>query len=102
MSKLLSVENISYEIQTPEKQFELSPFLKSRHPEKESRKELLSNISFSIEERKIAGIAGESGALKTTLAKIIAGIIKPSSGSIKFNLSVNPKLSGANPIQILF
>jgi ABC-type dipeptide/oligopeptide/nickel transport system ATPase subunit len=57
---------------------------------------ILSNISFNIPIGKILGIIGESGAGKTTLAKIIAGIISPSAGSINYNSF------SINNVQILF
>lgn len=43
----------------------------------------LTNISFNIKERAIYGIAGANGAGKTTLIKILAGLLKPSNGSLK-------------------
>lgn len=44
---------------------------------------ILSNITFKVNTGEVLLIAGASGAGKTTLVKIIAGIIKPSSGTIK-------------------
>lgn len=45
--------------------------------------EVLKNISLSISEGDYFGIIGSNGAGKTTLLKIILGILKPSSGSVK-------------------
>lgn len=61
-----------------------------------SKKTILSSISFSITKSDIVGIIGESGAGKTTIGKIVAGIIKASSGIINYN-SIS-----LNEIQILF
>ena len=46
----------------------------------------VNNISLNIEEKKpiIRAIAGESGSGKTTLARMLLGLIKPTSGEIKF------------------
>ncbi len=44
-------------------------------------KEILHDVSFTVDERFVA-ITGPNGGGKSTLAKIIAGIIKPTSGQI--------------------
>ena len=46
-----------------------------------TRKEILKNISLKIDDRFVA-ITGPNGGGKSTLAKIIAGINKPTSGKI--------------------
>jgi ABC-2 type transport system ATP-binding protein len=47
------------------------------------RKNILDELSFSIEENKITGLIGRNGVGKTTLLKIIAGFIKETSGQVK-------------------
>lgn len=47
------------------------------------RKNVLDQISFSIEENKITGLIGRNGVGKTTLLKILAGFIKETSGEVK-------------------
>lgn len=42
----------------------------------------LDNVSFSCEKGLICGIIGHNGAGKTTLLKILAGLIKPTSGEL--------------------
>jgi len=42
----------------------------------------LKNISFNLKKGEALGIIGENGSGKTTLLKIIAGILKPTSGTI--------------------
>ena len=44
-------------------------------------KEILKNVSFSIDDRFVA-ITGPNGSGKSTIAKLIAGIIAPTSGRI--------------------
>lgn len=48
---------------------------------------VLDKVSFSIQGGEIFGLLGPNGAGKSTLAKIILGLIREDSGSIKFNLN---------------
>ncbi|MBP3221122.1 MAG: ATP-binding cassette domain-containing protein [Neisseriaceae bacterium] len=45
----------------------------------------LDNISFDIQKGEMVFIAGHSGAGKSTILKLIAGIIKPTSGRVSIN-----------------
>jgi cell division transport system ATP-binding protein len=47
--------------------------------------EALKHLSFQIETGELVFLAGHSGAGKSTLLKLIAGIDKPSSGSVVVN-----------------
>jgi branched-chain amino acid transport system ATP-binding protein len=44
----------------------------------------LREISLEVEEGKIAGIVGGNGAGKTTAIRTLSGLLKPSSGTIRF------------------
>lgn len=48
-------------------------------------KDIIKNISTTIEENKFTVITGPNGGGKSTLAKLIMGIEKPTSGKIIFN-----------------
>ncbi|NLF84110.1 MAG: ATP-binding cassette domain-containing protein, partial [Candidatus Gastranaerophilales bacterium] len=48
-----------------------------------SDKAVLKNINFSVEEGEILSVVGFSGTGKSTLLKIISGLIEPDSGSVK-------------------
>lgn len=50
----------------------------------EGEKEILKHVNLKIEDSFVA-ITGPNGGGKSTLAKMIAGIIKPTSGQILFN-----------------
>lgn len=50
----------------------------------------LDNVSFSIEKGDVLGIVGLNGAGKSTLLKILAGVLKPTSGEIFINGSIAP------------
>lgn len=47
-------------------------------------KEIIRDINLNIDDGKFVVITGPNGGGKSTLAKLIAGIIKPTSGSIYF------------------
>lgn len=50
-----------------------------------SKKEIIKNINLTIDEQKFVAITGPNGGGKSTLAKLIMGIEKPTSGKILFN-----------------
>lgn len=50
--------------------------------------DLLSNISFLINEQDRIGLAGKNGAGKSTLLKIIAGLQSPTSGTVDMSKEV--------------
>ena len=61
-------------------------------------KVVLRNVDFRINESDFIGVIGPNGGGKTTLLKIILGLIKPVSGSIKFNQELlNSKSVGYLP-----
>lgn len=50
----------------------------------------LDDISFTVEKGDILGIIGFNGAGKSTMLKILAGVLKPTEGYIKVNGSIAP------------
>jgi len=44
----------------------------------------IDNVSFSMNRDQILGLIGPNGAGKTTLVRLITGILRPDSGSIRF------------------
>jgi len=44
----------------------------------------IDNVSFSMRRDQILGLIGPNGAGKTTLVRLITGILRPDSGSIRF------------------
>jgi ABC-type Fe3+/spermidine/putrescine transport system ATPase subunit len=45
---------------------------------------IISDLSFELRQGQIASLLGPSGCGKTTLLRTIAGLIQPTSGTIRF------------------
>ena len=65
---MLTLENISFDVKG-----------------EGGEKEIIKNLSLTIDEGKFVVITGPNGGGKSTMAKLIAGIYKPTSGRILFN-----------------
>lgn len=52
----------------------------------------LDDVSFHVEKGEIMGVIGGNGAGKSTLLKIMAGIMKPTSGKVEVNGSIAPMI----------
>lgn len=66
---MLELQNVSFIVDT----------------EYSTKKEIIKNINLTIDEQKFVAITGPNGGGKSTLAKLIMGIEKPTSGKIIFN-----------------
>ncbi|MEO6324381.1 MAG: ABC transporter ATP-binding protein [Thermoanaerobaculia bacterium] len=70
----------------------------------------LSNVSFRVERGETFGVIGANGCGKSTLLKLVAGILKPTSGSLHVNGKVSalielgagfhPEISGRENVVI--
>ncbi len=65
---MLELKNISFEVD-----------------DEKDKKEIISDVSLKIDNNKFVVITGPNGGGKSTLARLIAGIEKPTSGRIFFN-----------------
>jgi branched-chain amino acid transport system ATP-binding protein len=57
----------------------------------------VSEVSFAVAQGQVVGLIGPNGAGKTTLFNVIAGVLRPSSGSIRF---ADREISGLRPYRI--
>ena len=65
---MLELKNICYSVTTPDGVLDI-----------------LKNVSMVIEDHQLVVFTGPNGGGKTTLAKIIMGLVRPTSGQILFN-----------------
>ena len=65
---MLELKNISYTVSTPEGELDI-----------------LKNVSVTIPDHKLVVFTGPNGGGKTTLAKVIMGLVQPTSGRILWN-----------------
>src|SRR5687767_4861092 len=59
-----------------------------------NRTEVLRNINFEVKRGEFVALVGYSGAGKTTLISLIAGLISPDSGTIELD---GRKITGPGP-----
>lgn len=67
---------------------------KTLHPNADEKKmfRALNNVSFSVKKGEIFGIIGNNGAGKSTMLKLLAGIMHPTSGSISVSGTIAPMI----------
>ena len=65
---MLELQNICYRVSTPEGELDI-----------------LRDISITIPDQRLMVFTGPNGGGKTTLAKIIMGLVQPTSGRIVYN-----------------
>ena len=61
---------------------------------------ILDKINLSIKPGEVVGVHGDSGIGKSTLAKIMAGYLKPDKGTISVDGKEYP-LKARNPVQLI-
>ena len=67
--ELIQLQDVSYSVEDDQLTFG-----------KTDTTDILFDINFSVYKGEVLGICGESGGGKSTLAKLIVGIIKPVNG----------------------
>lgn len=54
--------------------------------------EALKNVSFDVKKGEVVGLIGHNGAGKSTMLKVISGILKPTEGSVTVRGNIAPML----------
>src|SRR5687767_15212493 len=74
---MIEFRNVTYTVPTGLEDDPTTPF-----DERLIRRFILDNVSFQVPARSISCIMGVSGTGKTTLLRLMAGLLKPDSGEI--------------------
>lgn len=93
---MVEVENVSMRFNLGiEKGFSLKQwFVDIGSGKKHERKDFwaLKNVSFKVAKGEVIGFVGSNGAGKSTLLKIVAGVMKPTEGTVKTYGNVCPMI----------
>lgn len=93
MSNIIEVKNVSMKFNLMEEKIDtLKEFVVKLLKGKLFYNEFIAlhDVSFDLEKGDIFGIVGLNGAGKSTLLKILAGVLQPSSGSVKIGGTIAP------------
>ncbi|MEN8141538.1 MAG: ATP-binding cassette domain-containing protein [Thermodesulfobacteriota bacterium] len=80
---MIQVENLHKEFQVHRKAAGLKASLRSLFRRETVTKVAVDHVSFNVGEGEIVGLVGANGAGKTTIVKMLAGIIHPTSGHLR-------------------
>ena len=79
---IIEVRNLSKSFDIASKEPGLKGTIKHFFRRQTKSLKVIKNISFEIKEGEIVGFLGANGAGKTTILKMLCGLIYPSDGSI--------------------
>jgi peptide/nickel transport system ATP-binding protein len=84
------LSNVIYNLKGAKDMFELKNInmsfaLKNAFLRKETRAQIIRDFNLVIKDNEIIAIVGESGCGKTTIGKIITGLLTPTSGEVLYN-----------------
>jgi len=95
---MIKVDNVSMKFNLGiEKNFSLKLFFinmfksKKNKPKKEEFW-ALKNVTFQVKKGEVVGFIGSNGSGKSTMLKVIAGVMKPTKGKIEVNGNICPMI----------
>ena len=77
---MIKTENLSKTFRVHKKAPGLAGYVRALFRREYIEKHAVRNVSFEVNEGEIVGLVGANGAGKTTIVKMLAGIIHPTSG----------------------
>lgn len=92
---MIEVKNVTMTYKMPVNRFSgLKEFIVQKMTKKLKYTEFsaLKDVSFNVAKGEVCGIIGHNGAGKSTILKIISGILKPTKGEVKVDGNIVPML----------
>ena len=95
---MIKVDNVSMRFNLGiEKNFSVKQFFinlfkpRKKRPKKEEFW-ALKDVSFEVEKGEVIGFVGSNGAGKSTMLKVIAGVMKPTKGKVEVQGNICPMI----------
>ena len=82
LKNIIDVKNLSKSFDVSSKEPTLKGTIKHFFRRETKSLKVIKDINFKIKEGEIVGFLGASGAGKTTILKILCGLIYPTAGSV--------------------
>ena len=82
VANVIEVKNLSKFFAVSSKESGLKGTIKHFFNRKTQQVQVIKNINFEIKKGEIVGFLGANGAGKTTILKMLCGLLYPSKGSI--------------------
>lgn len=95
MEKMVEVKDVSMRFRMANdntRNFKQFVLLKLKGKIQYNEFEALRNVSFDINRGEVIGLIGHNGAGKSTILKVISGILKPTEGSVTVRGNIAPML----------
>lgn len=94
---MIKVDNVSMKFNLGiEKNFSLKLFFINLFKAKEKKTKqyfwALKDVNFNVEKGEVIGFIGSNGAGKSTMLKVIAGVMKPTKGKVQVNGNICPMI----------
>ena len=97
---MISVKNVSMKFNLGiEKEFSIKQafvnFFSPKSKKSKKKKEefwALKDVSFEISKGEVVGLIGSNGAGKSTILKVVSGVMKPTKGSVKVDGVISPMI----------
>lgn len=83
--------NLGIEKEFSIKEFFISIFDKKRKKKKEYFS-ALTDVSFDVKKGEVIGLIGANGSGKSTILKIVSGVMKPTNGTVEVNGNIAPMI----------
>ena len=97
---MISVKNVSMKFNLGiEKEFSIKQafvnFFSLKNKKNKKKKEefwALKDVSFEIEKGEVVGLIGSNGAGKSTILKVVSGVMKPTKGKVQVDGVISPMI----------